>query len=210
MPPLRLAFSHTLLLSCFLLSVFAPLTRAMSVVPPTFDELVSESETVVRGTVTAVRAEEFDSPQGRGVRTLVTLRVERTLKGAPADTITLTLLGGQVGQHSLRIAGMPTFDIGRRQLVFVARNGQVMCPLIGAGHGRYHVVTDASTQREYLTRDNSVPLTSTDEIALPLASAATADLLARRVTADQALSLAAFESRILDAVARATSVPQTP
>ena len=212
-PPRSLRFGPRGLLWVWLAALalaLAPLTRAMSIVPPTFDELVAESDTVIRGTVTAVRAEEFDSPQGRGVRTLVTLRVERTLKGAPADTITLTLLGGRVGQHSLRIAGMPTFDMGRRQLVFVARNGQVMCPLIGAGHGRYHVVTDAATQREYLTRDNSVPLTSTDEIALPLASAATAELLARRVTADQALSLAAFESRILDAVARTVSVPQTP
>lgn len=187
-----------------------PLARAMSIVPPTFDELVAESETVVRGTVTAVRAEEFESPQGRGVRTLVTFRVERTLKGSATGTLTLTLLGGNVGQRTLRIVGMPSFEVGRRQLVFVARNGQVICPLIGAGHGRYHVVTDTTTQREYLTRDNSVPLTSTDEIPLPLASAATADLLARRVTADQALSLAAFESRILDAVARRVSVPLTP
>ena len=193
-----------------LLAVVLPVARAMSVVPPTFDELVAESETVVRGTVTAVRAEEFDSPQGRGVHTFVTLRVERTLKGVPADTLTLTLLGGTVGKHTLRIAGMPTFDVGRRQIVFVARNGEVMCPLIGAGHGRYHVVTDPATQRDYLTRDNSVPLTSTDEIPLPLASVAAATIVSRSVPAAQALTLAAFENRILDAVGHTVSVPQRP
>ena len=53
--------------------------RAMSVLPPTFAELVAEAEFVVRGVVTDVRTEEFDSPDGRGVRTLVTLRVERAL-----------------------------------------------------------------------------------------------------------------------------------
>eukprot|EP01035_Chromulina_nebulosa_P064483 gene64483-biopygen47178 len=191
----------------------------MSVIPPTFDELVAESDTVIRGTVTAVRTEEFDSPQGRGIRTLVTFRVERTLKSttstaaastAPANTLTLSFLGGTVGKRTLRIAGMPTFTVGQRELVFTARNGAVMCPLIGAGHGRYHVVTDATTQREYLTRDNLVPLTSTDEIPLPLATGAAADLLARRVSADQALTLAAFETRILDTVARTSPAVQVP
>jgi hypothetical protein len=215
-PPLRvppsppLPLSPSLLLTLFLLLALAPATRATSIVPPTFAELVAESNTVVRGTVTAVRAEEFESPQGRGIHTFVTFRVERTLKGTPADTVTLRFLGGTVGQRTLRLAGIPTFAVGQRQLVFVSRNGEVMCPLIGAGHGRYHVVTDTATQREYLTRDNAVPLTSTDEIVLPLASGATADLLARRLTADQALTLAAFESRVLDAVARAATTPQRP
>jgi hypothetical protein len=210
MPPLRPSFSLSRFLPVFLLAVFASAARATSIIPPTFDELVDEATTVVRGTVTAVRAEEFDSPQGRGVHTFVTLRVERTLKGAPADTLTLTLLGGTVGKRTLRIAGIPTFNVGQRQVVFVARNGEVMCPLIGAGHGRYHVVTDATTQREYLTRDNLLPLTSTDEIALPLASGATAALVGRSVSATSALTLDTFETRILDAVARARSVPQRP
>lgn len=215
------SLSFSLLLSLFLLAAFAPLTRAMSVIPPTFDELVAESDTVVRGTVTAVRTEEFDSPQGRGIRTLVTFRVERTLKSTAstaatttsatsADTLTLSFLGGTVGKRTLRIAGMPTFTVGQRQLVFFARNGTTMCPLIGAGHGRYHVVTDPATQREYVTRDNAVPLTSTDEIVLPLSTGPAADLLARRLTADQALSLSAFESRVLDTVASAATTPQRP
>ena len=58
--------------------------------------------------------------------------------------------------------------------------------------------------------NGAVPLTSTDEIVLPLASGATADLLARRLTTDQALTLAAFESHVLDAVARAATTPQRP
>lgn len=198
----------------FLFALLALTARAMSVVPPTFDELVAQADTVLRGTVTAVRAEEFDSPQGRGVRTLVTFRIERTLKSialaSPADTVTLTFLGGTVGARTLRVVGMPTFTVGQRELVFVARNGEVLCPLVGLAHGRYHIVTDATTAREYLTRDNSVPLTSTVEIAQPLASGATADLVARRVSADQALTLAVFEDRILDAVARTSSTPARP
>jgi hypothetical protein len=198
-----------LFLALLLALAVPPATRATSILPPTFAELVAEAETIARGTVTAVRSEAFDSPQGRGIHTFVTVRVERTLKGTPADTVTLRLLGGTVGKRTLRVVGVPTFAIGQRQLVFVARNGEVMCPLIGAGHGRYHVLTDTATQREYLTRDNAVPLTSTDEIVLPLSSGPTADLLARRLTANQALSLASFETQIMDTLARATA-PQRP
>lgn len=210
LPHRSLLRAPALALLASLAALLAPTARAMSVVPPSFDELVAEADTVARGVVTAVRTEEFDSPQGRGVHTLVTLRVERTLKGAPADTVTLTLLGGTVGQRSLRVVGMPTFTVGQREIVFVARNGAVMCPLIGAGHGRYHVVTDATTQRDYLTRDNHVPLTSTDEIALPLATTAAADLVARRISADQALTLAAFETRVVDAVSHQTPAAKLP
>lgn len=172
---------------------FAVAAAAMSVVPPTFPELVAEAETIVRGSVTDVRTEEFDSPQGRGIRTLVTVRVERTLKGAPGPTLTLSVLGGTVGRRTLGIAGMPQFQVGDRQIVFVADNGRVFCPLIGIGHGRYHVRTDAATGREYVARDNGVPLDSTEEVVVPLAGT---PALARMKNPATALAPADFEARI--------------
>lgn len=173
--------------------IFAAGVTAMSVVPPTFPELVAEAETIVRGTVTEVRTEEFDSPQGRGVRTLVTLQVERTLKGTPGATLTLSVLGGTVGRRTLGIAGMPQFQVGQREIVFVAENGRVFCPLIGIGHGRYHLRADAATGREYVARDNGVPLASTDEVVMPLANSAP---LARLKSPASGLAPAAFEASI--------------
>ena len=212
--PLRFPFRTCALVSALLASLAlllaSPAARAMSVIPPTFAELVAESDTIARGTVTAIRSEEFDSPQGRGVRTLVTLRVERALKGTPGDTVTLTLLGGTVGPRTLRLVGMPHFAIGQRQIVFFAHNGSVMCPLIGAGHGRYHIVTDAATQREYLARDNHVPLASTDEIPLPLADPAVASVTARVKSPAAALTLAAFEAQITDTLSRSETTLQRP
>lgn len=205
MPPTLLRSLRGLPVLAALALLLAPVARAMSVIPPTFAELVAEATTVVRGEVTEVRSEEFDSPQGRGVRTLVTLRVERTLKGEAATTLTLSFLGGKVGKRTLRVVGMPTFSVGRRELVFVAGNGTVLCPLVGAGHGRYHVLTDAATQREYVTRENQVPLSSTDEIPLPLEATAAA---ARVKTAADALTLSAFESQITDALGRGATLPQ--
>jgi hypothetical protein len=184
-----------------------PLARATTVIPPTFSELVAEADTVVRGVVTDIHAEEFDSPQGKGVRTLVTLRVERALKGAPGESVTLSILGGTVGKRTLRVVGLPQFQLGQRQIVFFANNGRVICPLIGAGHGRYHVKTDAATQRDYVVRDNEVPLSSTDEIPLPLEATAIAG---RVKTAADALTLGAFEAQILDALGRGDSNQQRP
>jgi hypothetical protein len=183
------------------LLVIVPIGRAMSVIPPTFPELVAEAESIVRGEVTAISCAYVDTPGGeRPIKTFVTFRVARTLKGTPppADTVTLIFLGGTVGTDSLEVSGMPKFKIGDREIVFVARNGKTFCPLIGAGHGRYRVLRDAATQRDYVARENRTPLESTDEIALPLEAPLAA---ARLKSAARALSPAAFEASVLSVVA---------
>ncbi len=183
--------------------------RALSVLPPTAEQLVATADTIVRGVVTDVRTEEFDSPQGRGIRTLVTLRVERALKGAAGDTVTLSLLGGKAGRRTLRVVGMPVFQVGDRQIVFFAANGSTICPLIAGGHGRYHVRRDAAAGRDYIARDNGVPLESTDEISVPLAAAPPV-ALARLKPAAAALSLAAFEEKIAGTVTQQAQLIREP
>jgi hypothetical protein len=180
----------------------APAARAMSVVPPTFAELVAESESIVRGEVTAIRSAHDDTSPGRPIRTYVTFRVARTLKGpAPAaDSVTLVFLGGTVGADSLEVAGMPRFTVGDREIVFVARNGRTFCPLIAAGHGRYRVLRDAATQRDYIARENRLPLESTAEVALSLDAPA---VVARLKSPDRALSPEAFEASVVAAVGSA-------
>jgi hypothetical protein len=174
---------------------------AMSVVPPTFDQLITVSDTVVRGSVTGVRAAYVDTPAGRAISTFVTLHVERTLKGAPAaaDTLVLEFLGGTIGADSLQVSGMPTFHAGDREIVFISGNGRTICPLLAAGHGRYRLLHDDATNRDYVARENRTPLESTDDVALPLDGPAAA---ASFKSAARALSPADFETRIADAVAR--------
>jgi hypothetical protein len=109
------------------------------------------------------------------------------------------MLGGTSGARTLKIPGMPTFNVGDREIVFIAGNGQSFCPLVRIGHGRYHVRTDAATGREYITRDNHAPLTTLDDVVLPLEIPVVATRLGA-VTA--ALSPAAFETSIASAVAQ--------
>ena len=182
----------------------APPARALSVIPPTFPELVAESESIVRGEVTAISCAYVETPGGRPIKTFVSFKVERTLKGSPpaADTLTLVFLGGAIGTDSLEIPGMPKFKIGDREIVFVARNGKTYCPLIGAGHGRYRVLRDPATQRDYIARENRTPLESTEEIVLPLGAPAAA---ARLKSVNRALSTEAFEASVIQAVA--TAIP---
>lgn len=174
---------------------------ATTIQPPSFPELVAEAEVVIRGVVTALRSETFESPQGTGIRTLVTLRVERMLKGAPVPEVQLVQLGGTVAGRTLRIAGVPQFRLGDRQIVFVAGNGRVFCPLVGLGHGRYGVQSGADG--EYVVRDNGIALASVEQIALPLTSHAA---VTRAQATAPALRLGDFENEIL-AAAGATVTP---
>jgi hypothetical protein len=175
---------------------------AMSVIAPTFDELVKSADFVARGVVTDVHCITVDTPNGQAIKTLVTLRVERALKGTPGDQVTLAFLGGKVGRRTLRILGMPTFHPGDREIVFVSHNGRVICPLVAAGYGRYHVRHDAATNQDYVTRDNHEPLTSIAQIPQSLEQSAAPPAGTSPMTVER------FEARITAAVAGSRSAVQ--
>lgn len=204
-PDPRFLMSPSLLHRCVTLIAFAASflsARAMSVVPPTFDELVGVSELIVRGEVTGTRSAYVDTPQGRAIKTFVTFRVERVLKGTPPtdDNLTLVFLGGKVGAASMEVAGMPAFQPGDREIVFVSGNGRTLCPLIAAGHGRYRLLRDAASNRDFVARENRVPLESTAEVQIPLQSDPSP--ATRMKSAASALSPSDFESKIAEAVLR--------
>ena len=139
------SLSPSLLLPFVCLCLFAaPSARALSVIPPTFAELVAESESIVRGEVTAVRSAHDDDSPGRPIRTYVTFDVVRTLKGVTpaAGTLTLVFLGGTVGTDTLSISGMPAFSLGDREILFVARNGKTIEVLNTDAEGRL-ILADA-------------------------------------------------------------------
>lgn len=179
--------------------LLAPLARATTVVPPSFSDLVSKADAIHRGKVTDVTARHVSTPDGQGtfIKTFVTVEIERTLKGSAAKEITLEFLGGTVGDDSMLVQGMPTFSIGNREYVFVQKNGVQFCPLVAMMHGRYRVLRDEATAREFVARDNRMPLTDTAEVGLPMSAlppsvraATAADAVSR------ALTPAAFEAGV--------------
>ena len=186
----------------FTLCVFAlsgPPAWATSVVAPSFAELVGEAQTIVRGKVTSVRCAWADSPQGRVIKTYVTFAVGKRLKGSGPDELVLQFLGGELDGQGMTVQGMPQFTEGKTEILFIAGNGVRLCPLIGMMHGRYRVLTDPATARDYVARDDGVPLESEHDVQLSQGANPMANRLKR---AAAALAPAVFEEKITAELAR--------
>lgn len=114
--------------------------------PVTPQQLSKDAELVFEGEVISV--DYRMSEPGNGApslpHTFVTYRIDRLLKGASQDgnIIVLRMQGGpmQGGHMAMMVAGMPTFDVGDRDLLFVRGNGQAIAPLVGWDQGRFRVV----------------------------------------------------------------------
>jgi hypothetical protein len=136
----------------------------MSVIAPTFSELVAKAETVARVEVVSQSSQWDTSVSGQKViHTYVQCRVIKQLKGAEQTTLSLRFLGGQVDGAVMQIPDMPTFVTGRRYIVFVAANGRAFCPLVGVMHGTYSLAAD-SAGIEHVRRSNGAALRSTAEV----------------------------------------------
>ncbi len=190
--------------AAFLLAVTAPLP-ATTVVPPSFAELVADADAIYRGTVSAVEARRVARPDGQGaiIKTFVTVRIEKVLKGPERPEVTLEFLGGTVGDESLVVQGMPKFATGDREFVFVQRNGIQFCPLVAMSHGRYRQLRDATSGRDYVARDNRMPLTDTAEVALPMtALPGPVRAAAAAAAVSDAFTPADFEAKVSAELAR--------
>ena len=186
--------------------MWSPAARATSVIPPTFPELVAEADAIVRGRVVDIAARRATAPDGTPViKTFVTFAVERTLKGAATREVTLEFLGGTLGDESLVVTGMPRFELGTSDYLFIERNGVQFCPLVAVRHGRYRLLRDAAG-REFVARDNAVALTDVTQVVLPLTDLPPA---LRATGAAGALSPAVFETAVIAEAARAAGAART-
>lgn len=201
-PSRRRRLAGLLLLAATLLLPAA--TRATSVTPPTFAELVAESQLIVRARVQSVRADWVDSPQGRVIKTFVTLAVLKPLKGQAPAELTLQLLGGEIDGHGMQVAGMPRFQPGQLEFLFISGNGVRFCPLVGLMHGRYRVLADPATGRDYVARNDGVPLASEHDVQLPQPGPALALPFKRPA---EALTPLAFEQAITGELLRHAARP---
>jgi hypothetical protein len=154
----------------FVFGLMAAATRATTVTPPNFTELVTDSDYVVHGKVDSVRTEKVVRGAREVLVTFVDFRVIEVVAGqAPsADVVTLQMLGGRLGDEELWVEGSPQFVVGDEDILFVRGNGRFVSPLNGMMHGRYRVAKDPESDRKVVTRDNRQPLTNTSEVASAL------------------------------------------
>jgi hypothetical protein len=65
---------------------------------------------------------------------------------------------------TLEIAGVPKFNAGDREFLFVEGNGVQFCPLVGVFHGKFGVRKDEKTGRDILVMHNGKTLRDVTEI----------------------------------------------
>lgn len=106
-------------------------------VPADVDELSRDAATIVRGTVVAVDAQRTDDR--RGVETLVTVEVERYLKGVLGRTVTFRVPGGRIGRFRSLVVGAPQFERDQQVIVFLGHRGPSIPYVLGLHQGVYKI-----------------------------------------------------------------------
>jgi len=138
-------FRRLLLLTMVCTVAAAGVARSTTIVPPSFDALVSGANTIFVGEVMDIRADWEVTPQGRAIVTLVTFRVEDVWKGNLGAVTQLQFLGGEIGDIGMKVHGMPSFRTGQRDVLFVSREPRKISPLVGLMYGRMRVERDTVT-----------------------------------------------------------------
>ena len=125
-------------------AVLAVPARATVFEAATFDEKVNNAQAILVGKV--VRSEARYSPDGRQILTYTTFRVEKALKGGPTQEITVVTPGGKVGDVQQTTIGVPVFDQGSDNVVFV-RDTKLGPTVLYFDQGAYDVVKDDRGER---------------------------------------------------------------
>ena len=100
---------------------FAGVASSTTVIPPSFDALVSGAQHDFRRRSDGP-ATRSGSARRRAApsRPRSTFRVEDVWKGASGAVTQLEFLGGTIGETTMEVVGMPTFRVGQRSVLFVA------------------------------------------------------------------------------------------
>ena len=105
--------------------------------------LADEANLVFIGRVTRVDYRlARGAPEDAGLpHAIVTYDVSEVLRGRAPKTFTMRFIGGPDGRgRFLDAGGVPQFQVGDQDLMFVSSNGEAGCPLVMCEWGRYRVL----------------------------------------------------------------------
>ena len=119
--------------SCILLVVvsFCTQVNATVVKPMGFDSLVKSSDVVAHGFVVDQWVEAPEGLPGM-IYTYSVLEVAQVLKGEHTKRMTLRQIGGAVGEYTVKLSGVPQFELGAEVVVFAGRD-DVTSPYVSVG-----------------------------------------------------------------------------
>jgi hypothetical protein len=137
--------------------------NATTVIPPTFDELVSRAQIIFEGQVTGLKSQWIGEGAEHRIVTYVTFKVDDTLKGNAGATYSIRMLGGTVDGRTMEVTDAPKFKVGDHDVLFVENNGSQFIPLVGIQHGRFRVQTDQAGRSTLVTGDGQ-PLADVNQL----------------------------------------------
>jgi hypothetical protein len=120
-------------------SVAAPAARATLATAAPFEEKVDNAAAIIVGR--CVRNESRWDTSGRWILTYSTFKVENTMKGAPAQEVTVVVPGGSVGAVHQSSVGLPAFNEGSEHVLFI-RNTRSGPTVLYFDQGAYDVTTN--------------------------------------------------------------------
>ena len=137
--------------------------NATTVIPPTFDELVSRAQIIFEGQVTGLQSQWIGEGAEHRIVTYVTFKVDDTLKGDAGATYSIRMLGGTVDGRTMEVSDAPKFKVGDHDVLFVENNGSQFIPLVGIQHGRFRVQKDQTGRSTLVTGDDE-PLADVSQL----------------------------------------------
>ncbi|RAL21676.1 hypothetical protein DL240_12535 [Lujinxingia litoralis] len=185
-----------ILATCLGLLTFSSTAWATTLERLDLQELVVNSDAVVIGQVTRIET-ELDE-RGR-VHSIIEVRVDESLKGAPGQTVTIRQLGGVHGDIGTRVAGMPRLNVDDQAMLFLSGDVHQAVAVTGMAQGFFRLALGPDNRTEFaipqLHNINLVERVSPDELnASRLQQVAPAELHRQAHTLDN------LRARVLDLV----------
>ena len=132
--------------------------NASSVREVSLNEMLQQSQFVFEGTVTAIEARENSQKR---IHTYVTFEIKDIIKGEyHSNVITLSFLGGTVGDVTLAVSDMRLPQIGEHGIYFVESLERLQVhPLYGWSQGHFIVERDVTGSERIMT-NRRLPITA--------------------------------------------------
>ena len=141
------------LIAILILMILTPISygNAASVREVTITEMLQECQFVFEGKVVSTEAKEDSNKR---IHTFVTFGIQEIIKGEhPDNTITLSFLGGTVGDVTMMVSEMKLPEVGEHGVYFVESiKRRQMNPLYGWSQGHFLVEADDTGTERILTR----------------------------------------------------------
>jgi len=131
-------------------------TLATVLQPIDFRQAVADAALIVRGHVTDVRGVSLPT----GVESVVTVAVDRVLKGQAGDFVSVRVPGGTIGRYRYIFVGAPTFAVNEQAIFLLKRGPDNALRIVGLSQGLYPIQTLPGTTQPVVAPPPVAPQTA--------------------------------------------------